>query len=227
MKLKSTAWLCAIVGIGTLASVPLVSRAEPSSGGSAKVTADKRGEDAVVAERSDNLTNQDREALQWANQLAREASQAMEGWISSGSISDERLFARLYFPVPDSDPPKFNTPYDALADRDFPGIQEKYLSKSSAMVYAFASDNNGYVPTHNQQFAQPLTGNRAVDLVNNRTKRIFGDVTGFNAARSQAPYLVQTYKRDTGEVMKDLSVPLRVKGVVWGCIRLGYRQVDK
>lgn len=176
-------------------------------------------------ERPDNLTTQDRQVLQWANQLSHEISQAVEAWVSSGSLSEERLWSRLYFPVPDSDPPKFTSPYDALADRDFPTLQEKYLSMSGAMVYAIASDSNGYVPTHNNQFSQPLTGNRAIDLANNRTKRIFGDITGFNAARNQAPYLVQTYKRDTGEQMRDLSVPLRVKGVVWGCVRIGYRPV--
>lgn len=35
--------------------------------------------------------------------------------------------------------------------------------------------------------------------------------------------LLQTYKRDTGEIMHDLSVPIRIKGRHWGGLRLGYR----
>jgi methyl-accepting chemotaxis protein len=114
-----------------------------------------------------------------------------------------------------------------LADRDLPAIQEKFLAKSAVLVFAILVDRNGYVPTHNRQYSQPLTGNRAVDLVSNRTKRIFGDPTGFNAARSEAPFLLQAYKRDTGEVFADMSVPVRVHGKHWGGVRMGYRRVEK
>jgi len=86
---------------------------------------------------------------------------------------------------------------------------------------------DGYLPTHNQRFSLPLTGNLAFDLVNNRTKRIFGDRTGLAAARNEAPYLLQRYKRDTDELMADLSVPVKVKGKHWGCVRIGYRQTEK
>jgi len=34
---------------------------------------------------------------------------------------------------------------------------------------------------------------------------------------------LQTYKRDTGEVMHDLSVPIYVRGRHWGGFRVGYR----
>ena len=35
--------------------------------------------------------------------------------------------------------------------------------------------------------------------------------------------LLQTYSRDTGELMHDLSVPIMVGGRHWGGLRLGYR----
>jgi methyl-accepting chemotaxis protein len=173
------------------------------------------------------LTAQDREVLAWANDFAKEVTQVLEKWVQSNSVAEDKLFSRFYFPVPKTDPPKFNTEYDALADRELPAIQERYLAKSSAMVYAILTDENGYVPTHNQRYSQPPTGNRAVDLVNSRSKRIFVDRTGFAAARSEAPHLVQRYQRDTGERMADLSIPVRVRGKHWGCIRMGYNVVEK
>jgi methyl-accepting chemotaxis protein len=88
-------------------------------------------------------------------------------------------------------------------------------------------DRFGYLPTHNLRYSQQLTGNLAVDLVNNRTKRIFNDRTGIAAARNRAPFLVQRYQRDTGEVMADLSVPVMVRGAYWGAVRIGYRAVDE
>jgi methyl-accepting chemotaxis protein len=175
----------------------------------------------------DALSAQDREVLGWANQLAAETSQLLERWLQSRAISEERLFARLYYPIPRTDPPKYTTEYSGLADRDLPPLQEAVVRKSGAVVFAVVTDLNGYLPTHNQRYSLPLTGNLAFDLVNNRTKRIFGDRTGISAARSEAPYLLQRYKRDTGELMADLSVPVRVRGKHWGCVRIGYRQVEK
>ncbi|MFL5581923.1 MAG: chemotaxis protein, partial [Gemmatimonadaceae bacterium] len=136
------------------------------------------------------------------------------------------LFNSMYYPVPKTDPPKFTTDWDRLADRDVQGIEEAMLAKSPVMVYAVLVDKFGYLPTHNVRYSQPLTGNLANDLVNNRTKRIFNDRVGLLAARSAAPFLFQRYQRDTGESMVDLSVPVYVKGQHWGAVRLGYRQID-
>jgi methyl-accepting chemotaxis protein len=122
-----------------------------------------------------------------------------------------------------ADPPKFNTAWDRLSDRDIQGIEEAVLTRSQALVFAVLVDKNGYLPTHNVRYSQPLTHNLAVDLVNNRTKRIFNDKTGLAAARSAAPFLVQRYQRDTGETMIDLSVPVLIRGTHWGAVRLGFR----
>jgi methyl-accepting chemotaxis protein len=35
--------------------------------------------------------------------------------------------------------------------------------------------------------------------------------------------LLQTYKRDTGEIMHDLSVPIYLQGTHWGGFRMGYK----
>ena len=179
------------------------------------------------AEERDNLTAQDREVLTWANQLAAETSQMLERWLQSRAITEEKLFGRLYYPIARTDPPKYTTEYSSLADRDLPALQEAVVRKSGTVVFAVVTDVNGYLPTHNQRYSMPLTGNLAFDLVNNRTKRIFGDRTGIAAARNEAPYLLQKYKRDTGELMADLSVPVKVRGKHWGCVRIGYRQVEK
>lgn len=182
---------------------------------------------SASAEERDALSTQDREVLSWANQLAAETSQMLERWLQSRAISEEKLFARLYYPIARTDPPKYTTEYSGLADRDLPTLQEAIVRKSGTIVFAVVTDINGYLPTHNQRYSMPLTGNLAFDLVNNRTKRIFGDRTGIAAARNEAPYLLQRYKRDTGELMADLSVPVKVRGKHWGCVRIGYRQVEK
>lgn len=67
-----------------------------------------------------------------------------------------------------------------------------------------------------------MTGNYEKDLVSSRTKRIFNDRTGLRCGKNTEIFLLQTYKRDTGEVMHDLSSPIYVNGKHWGGFRIGY-----
>jgi methyl-accepting chemotaxis protein len=85
----------------------------------------------------------------------------------------------------------------------------------------FTVDNNGYLPTHNSKFQQPITGDKDKDKVGNRTKRIFNDPTGLAAAKNTQSGFIQVYKRDTGETMWDVSNPIIVKGKQWGNFRIG------
>lgn len=172
------------------------------------------------------LGAQEKEMLALANDLARRCTAAIEKWLATKEVSEEKLFSALYYPIANTHPPKFNTDWDRLSDRDVLPLEEATLSRSPAIVFAVLVDRNGYLPTHNQRFSQPLTGNTAVDLVNNRTKIMFMDRTGLAAARNTTAFLVQRYQRDTGESMADLSVPLFVRGLHFGAIRIGFRPME-
>jgi methyl-accepting chemotaxis protein len=174
----------------------------------------------------DSLTTQEHEMLAVAADFAKRCADSLEKWIAAKETTEEKLFSSIYYPVAKTDPPKFTTDWDRYADRDILPVSEAVLAKSTLLVYAVMVDRFGYLPSHNARYSQPLTGNRAVDLVNNRTKRIFNDRTGIAAARNRAPFLIQRYQRDTGEVMADLSVPIYVRGNHWGAVRLGYRAIE-
>jgi methyl-accepting chemotaxis protein len=62
-------------------------------------------------------------------------------------------------------------------------------------------------------------------LLNSCDKRIFDDSTGKRSAQNTNPFLLQTYARDTGEVLSDLSLPVFVKDQHWGAVRLGFNPV--
>ena len=87
-------------------------------------------------------------------------------------------------------------------------------------------DINGYLPTHNTRYQQPITGDVQKDLVGNRTKRIFNDEVGIKAAKNTEEGFLQIYHRDTGEVMWDISSPIYVKGKHWGGFRIGFSLDD-
>ncbi len=159
--------------------------------------------------------------------LAREGAAAIgaqfEADIEAGRISLGDLFDRSYQPIANSYPAKYRTRFDAYADQVLPAIQEPLLSRHEGLVFAIASTPDGYVPTHNRAFNHAATGDRAVDTVKSRSKRLFNDPTGIRCGSHQQALLLQTYSRDTGELMHDLSVPITVQGRHWGGLRLGYR----
>lgn len=95
--------------------------------------------------------------------------------------------------------------------------------KNGDILFAGAVDSHGYFPTHNLRYSQPLTGDHDIDLNNNRTKRIFDDRTGSRCGSNTQEYLLQTYKRDTGEIIHDISAPIFVNGKHWGGFRMGYK----
>ena len=175
---------------------------------------------------AEGLPPQEREMLQLAQDFARRCGDAMEGWLQKQETSPERLLSFLYFPMPKTDPPKFNTDWDRLSDRDIQGLEEAALARSGAIVYVVLTDLNGYVPTHNTRYSQTLTGNVAVDWTGNRTKRIFNNHVEIAASRSSAPFIFQTYQRDNGEKLQDVGVPVMVRGRQFGAVRLGFRPAE-
>ena len=157
-----------------------------------------------------------------ASDAARQIGELFERSISERAISSADLFDRDYKEIPNTNPQKFSTRFDSFTDARLPRIQEPIVDAHEVVLFAGAVDNNGYFPTHNRRYAQALTGNYETDLINNRTKRIFNDRTGSRCGSNTRDFLLQTYKRDTGEVLHDLSVPIYVNGRHWGGFRIGY-----
>ncbi|WP_414704066.1 methyl-accepting chemotaxis protein [Pseudomonas sp. UBA2684] len=159
--------------------------------------------------------------------LAREGAAAIaaqfESDIQAGRIALADLFDRQYQAIQGSFPAKYKTRFDSYADRVLPTVQEPLLARHEGLVFAIASTPEGYVPTHNNAFNHPATGDHVADTAKSRSKRLFNDRTGIRCGSHQQPLLLQTYMRDTGELMHDLSVPIHVQGRHWGGLRLGYK----
>jgi HAMP domain-containing protein len=154
---------------------------------------------------------------------ARQYGDTFDNAVDSGLLTVNDAFDRSYVEIKGwawGDKPKFHTRFDAFADRAVLVFQDKFLENDD-FIFAVGVDNNGYLPTHNSKFQQPLTGNPEKDLAGNRTKRVFNDPVGLAAAKNTEPSLLQVYRRDTGEVMWDVSSPVMVKGKHWGGFRIG------
>lgn len=159
---------------------------------------------------------------QQAQTAAQQVGEMFSDKIQAKVISQQDLFNFNYHEIADTTPQKYHSSFDSMTDNYLPAIQEPILQNNPDIIYAGAVDINGYFPTHNLCFSKPLTGNITTDTMNNRTKRIFDDSTGSRCGQHTSKFLLQTYKRDTGEVMHDVSAPIYVNGKHWGGFRIGF-----
>jgi serine phosphatase RsbU (regulator of sigma subunit)/HAMP domain-containing protein len=116
---------------------------------------------------------------------------------------------------------KYNyvTGLDRYLDTLISPIQDEFF-KDPQVVFAVLCDNNGYTPTHNKIYDEPLTGDYEIDNERSRSKRIYFDP--LVAQNKEEPYIFNVYHRDTGEEMWRISAPVFVKGKHWGSFRIGF-----
>jgi methyl-accepting chemotaxis protein len=148
--------------------------------------------------------------------------------VATGAISIEDMFDTDYIEITGSNPLQHRTQILNWADRALPDFQEAFLAKDPRMAFCVAIDRNGYLPVHNKVYSQPQRpGDVAWNTANCRNRRIFNDPAGLAAGRNTRSYLIQSYARDMGNgttvMMREIDVPIRVKGRHWGGFRTAYK----
>jgi HAMP domain-containing protein len=154
---------------------------------------------------------------------AKMFSTMLDDAIDNGYLLANDVFDQNYEEIKGYDfgaKPKYHTKYDFYTDRVMLGFQDQFL-ETPGFIYAVGSDVNGYVPTHNSKNMHPMTGDPAIDLLGNRTKRKYTNPVELARSRNLEPFLIQFYKRDTGAHLWDVSAPVFVKGKHWGCFCVG------
>ena len=101
-------------------------------------------------------------------------------------------------------------------------IFDGLVSETPELLMGIAIDTNGYAPAHNRKFSEPPNGDPKHDLALSRHKRIFDDPTSRRAAQNKQGALLQTYLRDTGELLSEISLPIVIQGRPWGVFRAAF-----
>jgi len=160
-------------------------------------------------------------------EISAAVTQCFEAAIDKGEITEAALFDEQYQEIEGSNPQQYLTRYIDFTDRVLPEFQEPMLEFSPLVAFCACVDRNGFLPTHNHKFSRKPGNDVEWNKGNCRNRRLFNDRTGLAAGRNLRPFLLQTYRRDMGGgeyvVMKDLSVPITIRGKHWGGVRLGYR----
>ena len=134
------------------------------------------------------------------------------------------VFDQNYRPIPNTNPQKFAVSYNDAFDRELQPLFDKGLESLPGSIYSLVVDSNGYLSTHHSKNQKPLTGKYEIDLVNSREKRHYAsNPMEIRRAKNGTPFLLQTYTRDTGEILNDLSHPIYINGKHWGAFIVGLK----
>lgn len=169
------------------------------------------------------LSGRQRQVLDAVMELSFEVVELFEEVVDSGELTMDDLFDSDYQKVPDTNPQKYHARFVPMAERRLAPLQDTALDRHDFIYAICAHDRNAYIPTHNRKNRQAPTGDYETDLKFSRDRRIYTDRASVKSAETTKPFLLQTYKRDTGEVFQDLSVPLFVHGRHWGALRALFR----
>ncbi|HEX6958309.1 MAG TPA: methyl-accepting chemotaxis protein [Ferrovibrio sp.] len=169
----------------------------------------------------------DTKFIEKAIEVAGQIEQCFEKAIAHGEITVDDLFDKNLVPIQGSDPQQYMTRYIPFLDKTLPPLHDPVMEMDERMVFCAPTDHNLLIPTHNPQFRQPLSGDPIWNAAHCRNRRQYLDKTAQAIARSTAPFLLQTYRRDMGGgvfvLMKDASAPIRVAGRLWGGLRVCYK----
>lgn len=136
--------------------------------------------------------------------------------------SGVNVFDRNYRPVKGTKPEKFETDYVQAFDRTLQEHFDGFKKSFDGVIYSVILDVNGYLPTHHAAFSRPMSGKFDEDFLNSRNRRFFfTSSTEKRRVTSNKPMLMQTYQRDTGEVLNDISFPIVIAGRHWGALCIG------
>jgi len=154
---------------------------------------------------------------------AREIRDDYQARIQSMKDRGVNVFDTQYRSVPNTNPQKFVTAFSETFVKEMQAVVDENVKKIPGTIYCLAIDRKGYLPIHHGAVSQAMTGDPARDLLNSRHQRIYqNNRTEQRRCSHTDPLLLQTYMRDTGEILNDLSMPIFVDGKHWGAFIMGF-----
>ncbi|WP_417225561.1 methyl-accepting chemotaxis protein [Amphritea sp.] len=158
--------------------------------------------------------------IQTGREWTRQIQEALEQMYSQGYDIFDRNYQRTNEGML---PEKYDTSYADVFEQRLRPMYDGYLVERPEFIYALAVCLDGYAPAHHLKVSDSLTGDFEVDNVKSRHRRFFkGNRAEIRRTTNTAPFLLQTFARDTGEVLNDLTFPVYVDGRHWGCFAVGF-----
>jgi len=161
-----------------------------------------------------------------AQETCRQIRQAIEAAIDAGEVAIDDVFDREYQMVEGSNPVQYNVRFNDAADRLVRPLLDKTKAGDNRIIGSAIGDMNGYLPTHLSERSHPQGPDPVWNDEHSRNKRILIDDTTRMALASEKPTTLATYRMELGDKyipVKNVFVPLWIKGRRWGNFELAYR----
>jgi methyl-accepting chemotaxis protein len=156
----------------------------------------------------------------------RQVVTKVEAALDRGEISPSEVFDCDYRPVPGSNPPQYDTGFSDWADVNIRPILDHFKTRDAKVIGSAITDVNGYLPTHLTERCKPQGPDPLWNEANCRNRRILMDETTRKAVLSERPAMLATYRMELGDTaiaVKNIFVPLFIKGRRWGNYEIAYR----
>jgi len=161
-----------------------------------------------------------------AQETCRRIQLAIEKAIETGEVSIEDVFDQDYRIVEGSNPVQYEVRFNDAADRLVRPILDASENSDGRIIGCAIGDMNGYLPTHLSKRSHPQGKDPVWNDEHCRNKRILIDDTTRMALASDRPATLATYRMELGDKfipVKNVFVPLWIKGRRWGNFELAYR----
>ena len=161
-----------------------------------------------------------------AQETCRQIKVAVERAIDEGELTVEDVFDTDYQVVEGSNPIQYDVRFNATADKYVQPLLDRTKGSDSRIIGSAIGDMNGYLPTHLSERSQPQSDDPVWNDEHCRNKRILIDDTTRMALASDKPATLATYRMELGDKfipVKNVFVPLVIKGRRWGNFELAYR----
>jgi methyl-accepting chemotaxis protein len=161
-----------------------------------------------------------------AQECSAAIAAAIEQAIDSGECTLEDVFDRDYKPIEGTNPLQYQVRFCEYADKYVQPILDRNKASDNRIIGSAIGDMNGYLPTHLTERCHPQGPDPVWNDAHCRNKRILIDDTTRNALMSEKPATLATYRMELGDKyipVKNVFVPLWIKGRRWGNFELAYR----
>jgi len=161
-----------------------------------------------------------------AQEACRQIQVALERAVDAGEVTVDDIFDTNYQIVEGSNPVQYDTRFNAAADRYMRPILDRVKASDGRIIGSACGDMNGYLPTHLSERSHPQGPDPVWNDAHCRNKRILIDDATRSALGSDKPATLYTYRMELGDKhipVKNVFVPLWIKGRRWGNYELAYR----
>jgi len=161
-----------------------------------------------------------------AQEACRQVQAAIESAVDAGEVSLDDVFDRDYQIIDGTNPVQYRVRFNEAADRYVQPILDRTKATDGRIIGTAIGDMNGYLPTHLSERSHPQGPDPVWNDAHCRNKRIMIDDQTRMALASDRPATLATYRMELGDKkipVKNIYVPLWIKGRRWGNLEIAYR----